>query len=149
MATAPAWSFEHSVECNAHRQFAWAYWTDIANWKDGPATFELDGPFDSGSRLTSILPGQIWHSIVRHVERNRSATIETLLPDGVLSFHWTFEDLPNARTRMTQRLLLLADSADLVAQASLLEQSVPQGMSKLVTAIEEAFRDDCNNGCLR
>jgi hypothetical protein len=135
-----AWTFEYSLECNASRQFAWAYWTNIANWKDGPAIFEVDGPFAVGSKLTSTLPGQTWHSSIRHVEPDRAATIEMQLPDGVLTFHWTFEDLPEARARITQRLALSAANEDLIAQAAVLEQTVPQGMSNLVAAIEQAFK---------
>jgi hypothetical protein len=49
------------------------------------------------------------------------------VPDSTLSFHWLFEDCSEARTRITQRLTLLTTNADLVAQASVLEQSVPLG----------------------
>lgn len=59
-------------------------------------------------------------------------------PDGVVSFNWTFEDLSETRSRITQRLALSTESAALVAQASMLEQTVPQGMSKLIAAIEKA-----------
>lgn len=82
------------------------------------------------------------HSIIRHVQPDRAATIETQLPDGTLSFHWRFEDLTERRTSITQRLVLLATNAALVAQASLLEQSVPLGMNKLVTAIEQAVNEE-------
>jgi len=61
----PAWQFQHSVQCNAPQKFAWSYWTNITNWNDPPAKFALDGPFDVGSRLTTTLPGQTWHSIIR------------------------------------------------------------------------------------
>jgi hypothetical protein len=134
----PAWTFQHSVECNASREFAWRYWTDIANWNDPPAKFELDGPFDAGSRLTTTLPDQTWQSILSQVEPQHAATIETQLPDGVLSFRWEFEDVSAKRSRITQRLALSTANTALVAQASLLEQSVPIGMNKLVGAIEQA-----------
>jgi hypothetical protein len=135
-----AWTFEYSIECNTSRQFAWSYWTNISNWNDPPARFELDGPFAIGSRLTTTLPGQIMRSIIRDVQPDRAATIETELPDGVLSFQWNFEDLSENHSRITQRLVLSATNAALVAQASLMEQSVPLGMNKLVGAIERAER---------
>jgi hypothetical protein len=135
-----SWSFQYSVDCNTSRQFTWRYWTDISNWNDPPARFELDGPFEIGSQLTTILPGQTWHSIIRDVEPDRAATIEMQLPDGLLSFHWVFENLAETRTRITQRLAISATNAALVAQASLLEQSVPLGMNKLVAAIEASAR---------
>jgi len=40
MATLP-WEITHSVETNASPAFAWHYWTNIANWDDPPAEFEL------------------------------------------------------------------------------------------------------------
>src|SRR5262249_43173638 len=136
----PAWTFQHSVECATSRSFAWAYWTNIDNWSDGAAKFELDGPFAAGSKLTTTLPGQTMQSVIRYVDPGSKATIEMQLPESTLSFHWHFEDLSETQTRITQRLVLSTTSAALIAQASLLEQTVPQGMSKLIAAIEEASR---------
>jgi len=111
----PAWQFQQTVACNATRQFAWSYWTDIANWNDPPASFQLDGPFDIGSRLMTSLLGQTLHSVIRHLKANREATIEMQLPDAILSFHWTFEDLHEDRTRITQRLELTGSKAKALA----------------------------------
>jgi len=143
---ASAWTFEYSIDCNTSRQFAYRYWTDIANWNDPPARFELDGPFEVGSQLTTTLPGQTYHSIIRRVDPDRSATIEMQLTEGVLSFRWEFEDLTESRTRITQRLILSTTNASLVAQASLLEQTTPVGMNKLVAAIERAFNERRDSG---
>ena len=143
---APAWTFEYSIDCNTSRQFAYRYWTDIANWNDPPARFELDGPFEVGSRLTTTLPGQTYHSIFCHVDPDRAATIEMQLTEGVLSFRWEFEDLTESRTRITQRLILSTTNASLVAQATLLEQTTPLGMNKLVAAIERAFNERRDSG---
>jgi len=135
----PAWEFQHSVECNATRRFAWGYWTNVANWNDPPASFHLDGPFQAGSRLTTTLPDQTWHSIIRAVEPDREAIIEMELPDAVLSFHWKFEELVEDRTRITQRLVLKgANAKAFVAQVVIFEQSVPDGMKKVVGEIERA-----------
>jgi hypothetical protein len=135
----PAWEFQHSVECNAPRRFAWGYWTDVANWDDPPAKFHLDGPFEAGSRLTTTLPDQIWHSIIRDVNGNREAIIEMPLQDAVLSFHWTFEELSKERTRITQRLALRgANAKSFLAQVGVFEQSIPDGMKKVAAAIEGA-----------
>jgi len=133
----PAWQFQYSIDCNAPLQFAWRYWTNIANWNDPPATFHLDGPFDVGSQLTTTLPGQTLHSVIRKVIQDREAIIDMHLPDAILSFHWNFERLSVGRTRITQRLLLSGTNAEaLVAQASILEETMPQGMKKLAAAIE-------------
>ena len=29
----PCWEFEHSSECDAPVEHAWAYWTDVSNWE--------------------------------------------------------------------------------------------------------------------
>jgi len=56
--TTAAWEIEHSVETTASPTFAWNFWTDVGNWDDPPAKFELDGTFAAGSRGTTRLPGQ-------------------------------------------------------------------------------------------
>jgi hypothetical protein len=140
----PVWRFQHFVNCNAPRQFAWSHWTDIANWNDPPASFHLDGPFNVGSRLTTSLPGQTLQSVIREVineSRTDEATIDMQLPGAILSFQWKFESLFEDRTRITQRLTLSGANAEaLVAQASMLEKSTPEGMEKLVAAIERSMK---------
>jgi len=87
--------------------------------------------------LTTTLPGQTLHSVIRKVIQDREAIIDMHLPDAILSFHWNFERLSVGRTRITQRLLLSGTNAEaLVAQASILEETMPQGMKKLAAAIE-------------
>jgi hypothetical protein len=133
----PAWQLQHSLDCNAPRQFAWSYWTNIANWNDPPASFHLDGPFDVGSRLTTNLPGQTLHSVIREVVEDCEAVIDMQLPDAIFSFHWKFESLSDKQTRITQRLTLSGPNAEaFVAQASILERTAPDGMKRLVAAIE-------------
>jgi hypothetical protein len=135
----PAWEFQHSVECNAPRKFAWGYWTNVLNWNDPPAKFHLDGPFEAGSRLTTKLPDQTWRSIIRHVNPEHEAIIEMQLQDAALSFDWRFEELSKERTRITQRLALRgANAKSFVAQVSVFEKSIPDGMKKVVAAIEGA-----------
>jgi hypothetical protein len=154
-----AWQFEYSVDCNAPREFAWSYWTNIANWNDPPASFHLDGPFAAGSRLTTNLPGQTFHAIIRDLTLGHAATIEMELgvphpcpadfagqggdfdlssDSAILSFHWKFEGLSAHRARITQRLVLSGANANaFVTQARVLEQTAPAGMKKLSAAIEE------------
>src|SRR6516162_6749678 len=137
----PVWEFEYSAECNAPRPFAWRFWTNIANWNDPPAKFDLDGPFEIGARLTTTLPGKTLYSVIRDLQPEREAAIEMQLPDAILSFHWKFEKLAENRTRITQRLVLSgANAKSFVAQATAMEASVPDGMKKVAAAIERAQR---------
>jgi hypothetical protein len=136
----PAWRFQHSLECHAPREFAWSYWTDLANWNDPPASFELDGPFAAGSRLTTRLPTQTLHSVIREVRPGREAILDMQLPDAIFSFHWTFETLSEEQTRITQRLALAGANAEsFVPQADMLKKTAPEGMARLATAIESSY----------
>ena len=139
----PAWQFQHSVVCNAPRHFAWSYWTNVANWNDPPASFHLDGPFDVGSRLTTSMPGETYHSVIRDLAAGRQAIIEMQLAGATLSFHWNFETLTEERTRIPQQLALSGSNAVAsVPQARMLEQSIPHGMKKLVAAIESSLKSE-------
>jgi len=107
-----AWEMTHSVETEASQDFVWAYWTDVTNWDDPPARFELDGPFAPGRRGTTYGPGQTplrW--LIRDVDPRNSATIELRLDGAVLSFEWRLEAVSLERTRLSQRVLLQGEKA--------------------------------------
>jgi hypothetical protein len=93
MANVP-WEITHSVETNASLVFAWNFWTNISNWDDPPAEFELEGPFAIGSRGSTRLPGQEpLHWFIREIAPPNAATIEMGLDDATLSFEWQFVGL--------------------------------------------------------
>ena len=134
------WQFRHSVNCLTPRVFVWRYWTNVANWDDPPASFQIEGPFGAGSKITTILPGQTLHSVIRRVCEDSEAIIDLQLPDAIFTFHWTLESLADKQTRISQHLELSGVGAGaLVAQAGVLEQTTPDGMKKLVAAIERAY----------
>jgi hypothetical protein len=58
MTAAPVWTCERSVEVDVPAAFAWRYTTDVRNWDDPPAKFELDGPFADRARGTTRMPDQ-------------------------------------------------------------------------------------------
>jgi len=107
-----ALQLEHSVEAEVSPSFAWSWRTDVRNWVDPPAEFQLDGPFASGSWGVTRFPGQEplrWQ--VRDVRPQTSFVIDMPLAGAVLSFEWSFEPLTNHRTRITQRIVLSGDNA--------------------------------------
>ena len=53
-----ACQLEHSIDVEVSPEFAWSWRTDIRNWDDPPAEFQLEGPFAAGSWGLTILPGQ-------------------------------------------------------------------------------------------
>jgi polyketide cyclase/dehydrase/lipid transport protein len=143
------WEITHSVETDASPAFAWNYWTNVANWDDPPARFELDGPFASGSRGTTRLPGQEplqW--FIREVTPPHAATIEMHLERATLSFEWRLDRLAEGRTRLTQRVVLQGENADvyLAHAKSTFTASLPDGMNQLATAIANAHASRGGSG---
>ena len=95
---------EYSVEAQVSAAFAWDWRTDVTNWDDPPAQFQLDGPFAAGSWGTTRLPGQEplrWQ--IRDVRPGRSFAIEMPLDRAALSFAWRFDAVSDRRTRLWQR----------------------------------------------
>ena len=139
--TSAAWEIAHSVESNASPTFAWSFWTNVANWDDPPAKFELEGPFATGSRGTTRLPGQEpLHWFVRKITPQSEATIEMQLDGASLSFHWRFEGLADGRTRLTQRVVLKGEKAEayLSQVKAAFTANLPDGMNKMATAMANA-----------
>jgi polyketide cyclase/dehydrase/lipid transport protein len=140
MATVP-WEITHSVETNASPAFAWHYWTNIANWDDPSAEFELDGPFATGSSGATRLAGQEpLHWFIREVTPPSAATIEMSLDGAALSFEWRFVGLADGRTRLTQRIVLKGEKANIYLSQvkAAFTASIPDGMNKLATAMATA-----------
>jgi len=137
----PAWTLEHSIECDASPEFAWAFWTDVQNWRmDADVdSIEIDGPFAAGTRgrTYSKSSGRIeWR--IAEVGPGR-AVIEFPLAGAVGRFDWTFEDAAG-RARLTQRCTLEGEQAATYAAAigPALQAGVPAGMKKLADSIERA-----------
>jgi hypothetical protein len=133
-----AWELEHSVETEASQTVAWNFWTNIANWSDPPAEFELDGPFAAGSRGTTLMPGQppmYW--LIQTVEPPHTGTIEGQLDGATLSCKWRFEAIDDRRTRLTQRLELRGENAAAyVSQVdSAFRPNIAEGMRKIAASI--------------
>ena len=107
-----AYRLEHSVEADVGPSFAWNWRTDIGNWDDPPAQFQLDGSFASGSWGTTLLPGREplrWQ--IRDVQPGAAFVIDMPLDRAVISFEWLFAAVSNHRTRITQRITLWGDNA--------------------------------------
>jgi len=140
MANVP-WEITYSVETNASPAFAWNYWTQVTNWDDPPAKFELDGPFAGGSRGTTRLPGhEPLHWFIREVDPPRAATIEMQLVGATVAFEWRLAGLNDGGTRLTQRIVLKGEQADMYlsqVQAAF-TANLPDGMNKLATAMANA-----------
>lgn len=136
-----AWQTTHSVEANVDAAFPWAYMTDVANWDDPPARFELDGPFSPGVWGTTYMPGQAprrWR--VSEMRPMESYTIETSLDGAKLSFQWSFTGLNPERTRLTQRIVLSGEkAAEYVDQVrTAFGSNLAAGMTKIAGKMEQS-----------
>lgn len=88
--------------------------TDVRNWSDPPAEFTLEGPFATGTRGTTRMPGQpanLWS--IHDVDPGRAYTIVggSFMENAWLRCHWRFDPLSETRTRLTQRLELGGENA--------------------------------------
>jgi hypothetical protein len=135
------WDIAQSVDAKASLPFAWSYMTNVANWDDPPARFELNGPFTIGSSGTTRMPGQeplLWH--IRIVSPMKAYALEMTLDRASMSFEWRFDALPDGRTRLTQQIVLKGENAAAyVAQVqSAFTLSLAAGMNKIAAAMESA-----------
>lgn len=115
--------------------------TNVANWDDPPAKFELEGPFRIGSRGTTRMPGQEprhWH--VQEVSPMKAYTLETALDGAAISFESRFDGLANGGTRLTQYIVLKGENAAAyVARVqAAFTSTLAADMEKIATAMERA-----------
>ena len=132
---------QYSVEAGVPSAFAWRFRTDVANWNDPPARFSLDGPFEAGSRGTTLLPGQApLHWRISEVEPGKSFVVELQLEQATLAFEWRFDELPGHRTKLTQEIVLSGDNAP--ACAAQVEagfgSNLAAGMKRIAAEMEAA-----------
>ena len=139
----PAWTFEHSVQCDVSPVFAWAFWTDVRRWAlDADVeSIEVDGPFAPGTRgvTHSKSSGRLEWRIAQ--ARFPNAVIEFPLAGAVGRFEWTFETAAPG-TKIRQRCTLEGDRASAYATdfGPTLQAGIPEGMRKLANAMELASR---------
>ena len=137
------WKFEHSVECEVSRGFAWRFWTNVDNWAAVDPSLEsvkLNGPFAAGTKGTTK-PCDL-HPIdwqLTEVQDRTSAVIEVPVPGAIFRFLWRFEDSPSGGARITQQVRIEGEQADhyVGRMGPEFEKGIPQGMRRLA---EEMIR---------
>jgi hypothetical protein len=133
---------EHSVEAPVSPAFAWDWRTEVKNWNDPPAQFQLDGPFSIGSWGTTWLPGKEplrWQ--IRDVQTTRSFVIDLRLDGAILSCKWLFEAVSARQTRLEQRIVLAGDKAAAYALQvrAAFGANLPYEMSRIAAAMASAY----------
>jgi hypothetical protein len=143
-----SWELRHSVVANADRQAVWEFVSNIDNLAriegDAVESMTLDGPFQAGTTGRTKMPGQEpvhWRLV--EVEPPERSVTEVGLIDAVVRFTWTYEELPDDRTRLTQHLVLEGPGAG--AYVPIMEgQFAPnlgKGMEKLAEEIARLAAD--------
>lgn len=136
------WKFEHSVDCPVSPECAWQFWSHVENWLFDVSVeaVTLDGPFAAGTTgTTKPRDGDPLNWQLIAVEAGHGAVVEINLPGAVIHFHWRFEELPNAATRISQVVTMTGEgAADYLEGAKQLEWGIPEGMRKLVEEIVKA-----------
>ena len=144
MKAAPVWACERSVDVDVPAAFAWRYMTDVRNWNDPPAEFDLDGPFANGARGTTRMPDRPPASwTIAEVDRGSGYTIvgDGFLENASLSVRWRFEPVSDTRTRLTQRLELSGANAPAHVEAirSAFEPNLEPGMRRIANLMVGAM----------
>src|SRR5262245_12077896 len=136
------WELRHSVVADANRQSVWEFVSNIDNLAriegDAVESMTLDGPFQTGTRGTTKVRGQEpTHWRLAEVEPPERATYEMELPGAVVRFAWTYEELSDGRTRLTQHILLEGPGAE--SYVPTMEQyfapNVGKGMERLAEEV--------------
>jgi polyketide cyclase/dehydrase/lipid transport protein len=136
-----AYQLQHSVEVEASLDFVWGWQTDVRNWDDPPAQFQLDGPFAAGASGSTMFPGQPslrWR--IREARPLRAYIIDMPLDQATCSFEWEFDPLSERRTKLTQRIVLCgANAAAYVPEVRAgFGSTLAGGMERIARAIAKA-----------
>ena len=136
------WTFEHTVECKADRNFAWQFWTNVSNWSAMDYSVEsavLDGPFRSGAKfITKPRGGEAINGELEDVRDGRGAVVVIHVPSAALRRVWKFEDAGKRATRLAQQATIEGEKAqDYGPALTELERTIPQGMQRLAETIEQ------------
>ena len=140
----PSWSFQHTEPCAVPPDFAWRYWTNVANWAidSDIESVTLHGPFAAGSAgiTRSRRSGEIHWTIAS--AHPGEAVIETPAPGAIARFRWRFEPAAPGAAGITQLVQISGPGAAplIAAFAPDLERGIPAGMKKLCEAMEHALK---------
>src|SRR5262245_52606505 len=136
------WELKHTVVANTDLTSVWSWHSNVDNWArfEGSAveSIALDGPFQTGTQITTKMPAQEpRRSKLIMVEPPKHTIIEMNLGDAVLRFDWTFEEVPDRRTCVTQHIILDGPNAE--AYVALMEQhfvpNIRPGMERIAEAM--------------
>ena len=136
------WELRHSIIADADRRTVWEFVSNIDNLAriegDAVESMTLDGPFQAGTRGATKMRGEApTHWRLAEVEPPERATYEMELSGAVVRFVWTYEELSDGRTRLTQHIALEGPGAE--AYVPFMEEhfvgNIPKGMERLAEEV--------------
>lgn len=136
------WELKHSVVANAPRRAVWEFVSQIENLArlegDAVESMTLDGPFQAGTRgVTKMREQEPTHWRLVEVRPFEHTVTEVELSEAVVRFAWTYEELTDGRTRMSQHIVL--EGPDTEAYVPVMEQylapNAAKGMERLAEAV--------------
>lgn len=137
------WEMKHSVVADVPLETVWDWHSNVDNWAclegDAVESITLDGPFQSGARGATKIPGQeVSRWRLAEVEPPRRTVIEMELSDAMMRCVWTFDALSEKRTRLTQRIRL--EGLGAAAYAPMMKERfgthLARGMERIAAEIE-------------
>jgi hypothetical protein len=143
------WELRHSIVAQADRQTVWAFHSNIDNMArlegDAVESITLDGPFQAGAKGTTRMKGQPpTHWRLAEVSPPGRSVTEIELNEAVLRITWTFDELPDGRTRLSQHMVL--DGPGAAAYVPLVQEhlagNVAKGMERLAREIGKSAAGD-------
>ena len=128
-----SWELKHSVVANADRRTVWEFISDIDNLArvegDAVESMTLDGPFQTRTTGATKMRGQEpTHWRLVEVQPPERAVSEVELVDAVVRFTWTYEELTDGRTRLSQHIVLEGPGAE--AYVPLVEEYLAPNVGK-------------------
>ena len=138
----PTWETKHSVVADANRQTVWEFHSNIDNVAriegDAVESITLDGPFQAGTRGTTQMRDQDpTHWRLVEVKPPERTVTEVELTEAVVRITWTFEELSDDRTRLSQHMVLEGPGADVYVPVmeEHFARNISKGMGKIAEEI--------------
>ena len=112
------WTHEETIETSASPVRVWAFFADVARWKDwnaGIESIEIHGPFTAGTSFTMRPPGQdALTSTLIEVTPNESFSDETIVDETRVVVLHKLVALAPGRTRIVYSTEITGPGADAV-----------------------------------
>jgi uncharacterized protein YndB with AHSA1/START domain len=136
------WDLKHSVIADANRQAVWEFVSDVDNLArfegDAVDSITIDGPFQAGAKGTTKMRGrEPTHWRLVEVKPPERSVTELELTDAVVRITWTYEELTDGRTRLSQHMELEGPGAEayVPAMEENFTPNIGKGMERLAGEI--------------